>query len=329
MKSQELLREKEDELAQIILLLEQCTLQKKELEAELEEIKEAQEAQNIMKEKIQRSNAILLQSVQARSKELEEINYSLDQRIKEEIEKSRKQEQALLYQNRLVAMGEMVGNIAHQWRQPLNVLALKIQDLELAYHYNELNESYIQSVTQESMKQINYMSKTIDDFRNFVNPSSAEIRFVLSDCIDNAVKLVKGMLDDSSITVEVHNPIDSLKIIGNSSELKQVIVNLLNNSRDAFLEKLVSKRHIIIRTYTDDLSAIITFEDNAGGIPINVINRVFEPYFTTKGEGKGTGIGLYMSYMIVHDKMEGDIRVENIQDGARFTITLSRLYKED
>ena len=329
MKSGELLREKEDKLAQVILLLEQCTLQKKELESELKHIKEAQQAQNIIKEKIQRSNAILLQSVQTRSKELEEINYSLDQRIKEEIEKSRKQEQALLYQNRLVAMGEMVGNIAHQWRQPLNVLALKIQDLELAYHYNELNESYIQSVTQESMKQINYMSKTIDDFRNFVNPSSAEIRFELSGCIDNAVKLVKGMLDDSSITVEIHNPLDSLKIIGNSSELKQVIVNLLNNSKDAFLEKLVSDRHIIIRTHTDDLSAIITFEDNAGGIPINVIDRVFEPYFTTKGEGKGTGIGLYMSYMIVHDKMEGDIRVENIQEGARFTITLSRLYKED
>ncbi len=327
MKSDQQLKDKEDKLDQIVFLMEQCTLQKMELEAELKQIKEAQAEQNAVKEKIQRSNAILLQSVQARSKELEEINYSLDQRIKEEIEKSKKQVQTLLHQSRLIAMGEMIGNIAHQWRQPLNVLGLKIQDIEAAYTYGELNEAYIQEMTTESMKQINYMSKTIDDFRDFVNPNKAENNFEVSACVDDAIKLLKGSLNLSAITIEIEHSSQMARIRGSAGELKQVIVNLLNNSRDAFLETDAKNRHIIITTKSDELNSIITFEDNAGGIPAGVIHRIFEPYFTTKEEGKGTGIGLYMSYMIIHDKMEGNIVVENIRDGVLFTITLPKFYE--
>lgn len=313
-----------DEIGEIAHIIQEFFAQQKDLKIQLKRADEAEKEQLVIKDKIQKANAVLMQHVQEKNKELEEINHSLDQRIREEIEKSRKQEQMLLQQSRLVAMGEMIGNIAHQWRQPLNVLGLSIQNLEMASELGELNHDYIVKMIDTSMKQVTYMSKTIDDFRNFVNPKSAQIRFDLGEAIEESIRLLTPTLKSSMIAVTVDKPQSIIKILGNASEFKQVIVILINNARDAFVENNISERMMDIRVSEDEKQVLIEFEDNAGGIPPEIIGRIFDPYFTTKEEGKGTGIGLYMSYGIIKEKMNGSITASNTQRGAKFTITLPK-----
>lgn len=313
-----------DEIGEIAYIVKEFFAQQKDLKIQLERADEAEKEQLVIKDKIQKANAILMQRLQEKNKELEEINHSLDQRIREEIEKSRKQEQMLLQQSRLVAMGEMIGNIAHQWRQPLNALGLSIQNLEMASEFGELDHDYIVNMIDSAMKQVTYMSKTIDDFRNFVNPNSAQIRFDLGEAIEESIRLLNPTLNSSSIRTTVQKPEGTIKILGNASEFKQVIVNLINNAKDAFIENNIFDRVMKIRVVDDAERVIIEFEDNAGGIPSDIIGRIFEPYFTTKEEGKGTGIGLYMSYEIIKEKMNGSISAANTPNGVTFTIILPK-----
>ncbi len=313
-----------DEIGGIAHIIQDFFVQQQDLRIQLQRADEAEKEQLVIKDKIQKANAILMQRLQEKNKELEEINQSLDQRIREEIEKSRKQEQMLLQQSRLVAMGEMIGNIAHQWRQPLNVLGLSIQNLEMASEFGELDHDYIITMIDTSMKQVTYMSKTIDDFRNFVNPNSTQTCFDLDEAIKESIRLLKPTLTSSFIKATVHIPEITIKILGNSSEFKQVIVNLINNAKDAFIENNIAERVMDIRVIDDAERVIIEFEDNAGGIPIEIIGRIFEPYFTTKEEGKGTGIGLYMSYGIIKEKMNGSITAANTSTGVKFTISIPK-----
>lgn len=328
-KNLEPLTVRNDEIGEIAHIIKEFFAQQHDLKVQLERADEAEREQLVIKDKIQKANAILMQRLQEKNKELEEINHSLDQRIHEEIEKSRRQEQMLLQQSRLVAMGEMIGNIAHQWRQPLNVLGLSIQNLEMASEFGELDHDYIVNMIDTSMKQVTYMSKTIDDFRNFVNPNSAQIRFDLGEAIEESIRLLNPTLNSSSIKTTVHKSETAIKILGNASEFKQVIVNLINNAKDAFIENHIVDRMMDIRVIDDTEQVIIEFEDNAGGIPPEIIERIFEPYFTTKEEGKGTGIGLYMSYGIIKEKMNGSITAGNTLKGVKFTITLPKANDTD
>lgn len=318
------LASRNDEIGEIAHIIQEFFVQQHDLKIQLDRADEAEKEQLVIKDKIQKANAILMQRLQEKNKELEEINHSLDQRIHEEIEKSRKQEQMLLQQSRLVAMGEMIGNIAHQWRQPLNVLGLSIQNLEMASELGELDHDYIVNMIETSMKQVTYMSKTIDDFRNFVNPNSAQTRFDLGEAIEESIRLLNPTLNSASIKTTVYKPEGTIKILGNASEFKQVIVNLINNAKDAFIENTIAERMMDIRVIDGTNCIIIEFEDNAGGIPHDIIGRIFEPYFTTKEEGKGTGIGLYMSYGIIKEKMNGSITAVNTADGVKFTISLPK-----
>ncbi|MDP3300867.1 MAG: CHASE2 domain-containing protein [Sulfuricurvum sp.] len=232
------------------------------------------------------------------------------------------QKAVMFQQSKLAAMGEMIENIAHQWRQPLNLLGLKIQDLGDAYEYGDMDAGYIAKMTNESMEQIQYMSKTIDDFRNFVNPNQKAVRFELNTVIAESVKLLSSTLKTHNIDCTIIPSMNSPMVFGIESELKQVIVNLINNAKDALQEHEQKEGKITIHTESDNDNAKIMIEDNGGGIPKEVINRIFEPYFTTKEEGKGTGIGLYMSYVIINNKMKGTIEVSNTQSGALFVIIL-------
>lgn len=318
------LASRNDEIGGIAYIIQEFFAQQHDLKKQLDRADEAEKEQLVIKDKIQKANAILMQRLQEKNKELEEINHSLDQRIHEEIEKSRKQQQMLLQQSRLVAMGEMIGNIAHQWRQPLNVLGLSIQNLEMASELGELDHDYIVNMIETSMKQVTYMSKTIDDFRNFVNPNSAQTRFDLGEAIEESIRLLNPTLNSASIKTTVYKPEGTIKILGNASEFKQVIVNLINNAKDAFVEKNIVERMMEIRVIDQTEGIVIEFEDNAGGIPPEIIGRIFEPYFTTKEEGKGTGIGLYMSYGIIKEKMNGSITALNTAEGVKFTISLPK-----
>lgn len=236
------------------------------------------------------------------------------------------QKAMLFQQSKLAAMGEMIDNIAHQWRQPLNILGMIVQDIEYAYKSGKMDRGYAQKTVLESMEQIEFMSQTIDDFRNFVKPNQTNAPFELNQSIREALQLLGGMLETNRIETTVQYTDKEINIYGLSSEFKQVIINLLNNAKDALIENCIANPWIRIRIESDEHYTRINVSDNGGGIALEVIDRIFEPYFTTKEEGKGSGIGLYMSYAIIRTKMGGTIDVKNMDGGSLFTIALP-LYK--
>jgi signal transduction histidine kinase len=259
-----------------------------------------------------------IDELQRTNEHKERLKNALD-RSESEIEY---QKAMLFQQSKLAAMGEMIDNIAHQWRQPLNMLGVIVQDVEYAYASGRVDKEYIGTMTSESMEQIIFMSQTIEDFRNFIKPDQKNIPFDLNQPVAESLELLAGMFDSHHITIDVQYSENSLDIFGSASEMKQVMINLLQNARDALMQNNSDNPTIIIRIFGDDNYGAITLQDNGGGIPHDVIERIFEPYFTTKEEGKGSGIGLYMSYTIIRTKMGGTIGVSNVEGGTLFTITL-------
>ncbi|MDD3596714.1 CHASE2 domain-containing protein [Sulfuricurvum sp.] len=241
----------------------------------------------------------------------------------EQSESEREYQKTMLFQqSKLAAMGEMIDNIAHQWRQPLNMLGVIIQDVEYAYHSGKVNEDYLHTMSSESMEQIVFMSQTIEDFRNFVKPDQTNAPFDLNEAVSKSLQLLSGMFESHGIEIDVRYCDVPLEINGSISEFKQVMINLLQNSRDALDERKPALPKIIIRLLTENSNAVLSLQDNGGGIAENIIGRIFEPYFTTKEEGKGSGIGLYMSYAIIRTKMGGNINVANTDGGTLFTISI-------
>jgi len=261
------------------------------------------------------------EAVEKRTENLKtEIN-ELQRKLKEEYTKNTKKDQMMIRQSRLAAMGEMISNIAHQWRQPLNALALTIQDIEDSYHHNEIDDTYIADTVEKSMELIQHMSVTIDDFRNFYKTNKDIVEFSLKRSIDEAMKIISASLKNSSIDVQIEC-IQDVVVQGYPNEFSQVILNILSNSKDALIDNRPSDRQIKISIESVNGKGRIVITDNGGGIPPNVIESVFDPYFTTKEQGRGTGIGLYMSKTIIESNMGGKIDIANIGDGTRVTIEL-------
>ena len=259
--------------------------------------------------------------LEEKSKLLKELNDGLEERVKEEIKKQQKQEQLLIQQSKLAAMGEMIGNIAHQWRQPLNALSLVLQNINFAYEMDDLSEEFMNKSMDKANLLTNTMSKTIDDFRNFFKPNKQEVEFFVSDAIKNAISLIESTFEHHNISVESKIE-DDANIKGFPNEFSQVILNILNNAKDAIIENKIISGKVLIDVEKVEDNAVISIIDNAGGIPNNIVEKVFNPYFTTKEEGKGTGIGLYMSKTIIETNMNGKLLVENLENGAKFTIII-------
>ncbi|MFA6396013.1 MAG: HAMP domain-containing sensor histidine kinase, partial [Sulfurimonas sp.] len=238
------------------------------------------------------------------------------------------QQEMLIQQNRLAALGEMIGNIAHQWRQPLNTLGLIVQDVKEAYHFSELTEPYIKNMSFKAMEQIDYMSQTIDDFRNFFSFSKEKKLFALRQSVSNSIDMIVGEIKKHEIKLEIFVP-DELVIYGMINEFSQVILNVINNAKDTLIQNKSKNPFIRITAKRDDTKVEITIEDNGGGIPAEILSRIFEPYFTTKAEGKGIGIGLYMSKMIIEEHMNGFLNARNSHEGAIFTISMDAIFQED
>jgi len=284
----------------------------------------------ISEEALKRSHDELEERVEERthalaekSYELEELNKNLDLRVQIESEKSRKNEQLLIQQSRQAAMGEMIGNIAHQWRQPLNALGLVLQNIHFTYQMDDLNDEFMQKSVDKGKMLTTTMSKTIDDFRDFFKPNKLKEKFYVSDIINSSIELIEASYKNYNITLETNLNQDII-IHGYPGEFSQVILNILSNAKDALVDNKEENRIISISSHKKNNDVIIEVKDNAGGIPKDIITKIFDPYFTTKEEGKGTGIGLYMTKTIVENNMGGKISVENIDDGACFSITLQR-----
>ncbi len=249
--------------------------------------------------------------------QLEELNSSLQRRIAEALAELRQKDQMMISQGRQAAMGEMIGNIAHQWRQPINALAMVLGNIRQAYYYKELTDKYIEDTVDNGNRLIQKMSTTINDFRNFFLPDKEAVSFSARDQIKHAVSLVVSGLENQNIRIHLETDSD-LTLTGFPNEYSQVLLNLLSNSREAIKESKVAEGHITIRLFEQDGEGCVTFSDNGGGIKNDVIDKIFEPYFSTKE--MGTGIGLYMSKMIIERSMNGTIEAKNSDGGAEFVI---------
>jgi two-component system, NtrC family, sensor kinase len=253
---------------------------------------------------------------------LERLNHNLQNIVSEEVSKNREKDAMLIKQSRQAAMGEMISNIAHQWRQPLNALAVTIQDSKMAWEYGEVDKNYIEEMVAFSMAQIKYMSKTIDDFRNFFKPDKEKSAFHLHGATERAVGFLSATMKSYDIEVEMVKEGQDPEVFGYENELMQALINILNNARDELVSRGAQKPKIVVTVKRDGDMAKITIRDNAGGIDDSVLEKIFEPYFTTKEQGKGTGIGLYMAKTIMEENMDGKLRAYNEEGGAVFEASL-------
>ncbi|XPV69411.1 MAG: ATP-binding protein [Halarcobacter sp.] len=218
----------------------------------------------------------------------------------------------LFQQSKMAAMGEMIGNIAHQWRQPLSVISTCASGVKFEKEYGELkDERFIESM-DVILENSQYLSRTIDDFRNFFNTEKVAEDFVVKNIIKRALKLLSSTLKNYEIDLHTQFLEEEFRYEGFPNEFIQVFINLINNSKDAFLLNDIKNRYIEVLEHKYEDKYILEIRDNAGGIPENIINKIFDPYFTTKHKAQGTGIGLYMSHQIIVDHMHGEISVKNV-----------------
>ncbi|MCT4564736.1 MAG: ATP-binding protein [Maledivibacter sp.] len=255
--------------------------------------------------------------------DLERINIELEKMFQKEVDENNKKEALMIFQSRLAAMGEMIGNIAHQWRQPLSGLGLIFSNIQDAYQYGELTEEYLEDLVHKSNKLINRMSQTIDDFRYFFNPKSQEEMFSVKSNIESTINFLEEYLRLYEIGLNIHVVEDGM-LYGHANQYSQVIFNIIQNAIDALIEKRLNHRRIDIRIFSKGSMQVVQIQDNAGGIDESIIKDVFEPYFTTKSKGKGTGLGLHMSKVIMQKNFHGNIDITNRNDGLCVSIIVPR-----
>jgi len=275
---------------------------------------------NIMQDKIYHREQELKYSnelLYKKTKEITAFNENLQERIAKEIENNRKKDQQMLQQSRLAQMGEMMSMIAHQWRQPLAAISSASIALNMKARLNKLDKDAVVDITTKISDYSQHLSTTIDDFREFfkVNKEKKETSF--KELVESVLSIVEISLKNKNITLEEN--FQSRQIFNTyPNELKQVILNLIKNAEDVLIERDIQNPKIIIETEDNILRVI----DNAGGIPEDIIDKIFDPYFSTKTKKDGTGLGLYMSKTIVEEHCNGILRVYNNEMGACFEIIL-------
>ncbi len=245
------------------------------------------------------------------------LNETLEHRVAEEVGKNREKDAVLIQQSRLAAMGEMIGNIAHQWRQPLNALGLVLGNIKDAYEFKELTDEYLDQAVSNGERLIQKMSTTINDFRNFFQPDKIARPFSALDQVKEALSLVDAGFANSNISISIDAPED-LTLVGFPNEYSQVLLNVLSNAKDAIAGSERKLGSVGVRLERVGDLAYVRIRDNGGGIGAEVLDKIFEPYFSTKK--MGTGIGLYMSKMIIERNMGGSISAKNVDGGAEISI---------
>ena len=235
------------------------------------------------------------------------------------VEALNNKERQFMQQSRHAAMGEMIGNIAHQWRQPLNALALIIQHQQMLYEEGILCREDLDKNVNTSMELIDHMSRTIGDFTDFFRPDKEKSIFNVRKEISKTLTLTEVIFSDQRIRIEVNHTDDAVTH-GHPNEYAQVLLNILINARDAFSSRKTESPKVVISLSSEGGKSVVTIADNAGGIPEEILDRIFDPYFTTKGPDKGTGVGLYMSRIIIEKNMNGNLTARNTGEGAEFRI---------
>lgn len=257
--------------------------------------------------------------------ELDRRTTNLQQQIDLAAQDLTKKDRMIAHQSKLAAIGEMIGNISHQWRLPLTRVQLVLQNLQSLGREERLDSDRLHVSVQQAKEQIAFMSDTIDTFQDFYRTNPSERQFYLDECLENVVKIITPSLQQKGIAFNV-NSLQHLKLSGSKQELGQVLFNLISNAQYELTHRKTGQPLIAIEISRREKEIIITVQDNAGGIPEEHLPSLFEPYFSTKQE-QGTGLGLYMSRTIIEERFEGALEAENRQDGAIFTIKLP--FRED
>ena len=261
---------------------------------------------------------IFLERCQARQNELDSLNKELEKRIKKEVELSKVNYKRFEQQAKMAAMGEMMDAVAHQWKQPLNALSMMSDMMRDDFKNGLITQEYVDELADDAQGQIQHMVTTLQEFRNFFRPRQTEENFGVKRSIQSVMVLVNDEFLQNNIQVDIQSDKEIL-LYANENEFKHLVLNIINNAKDAFNDNDISERYIYINFYEKDGYKYVDIEDTAGGVPQNIIKDIFKPEVTSKAEGKGTGIGLYMSIQIAQ-KMGGTLTVKNINKGACFSL---------
>jgi PAS domain S-box-containing protein len=249
--------------------------------------------------------------------EIVELNATLEERVKKEVEKNRQKDQQMLQQSKLAQMGEMISMIAHQWRQPLSAINSAAIGINLKAQLNKLDKETAVEATDKIAQYTKHLSETIDDFRTFFKSNKEKQTTTYNELIDSVLNIIEVSVTNKGI--EISKDLKSTQTFETyANEVKQVLLNLIKNAEDALIEKGVENPKIVLQSYEN----ILIVKDNAGGIAEEIIDKIFEPYFSTKSEKTGTGLGLYMSKTIIEEHCHGSLSVTNDEDGAVFKIIL-------
>ncbi len=271
------------------------------------------------------------QTLNIKNQQLKILNTDLENKVKSQVDDLRKKDFILNQQSKLVAMGEMIGNIAHQWRQPLSAISTLASGIRVQKEIGLVTDEQLDEDLKNIVETTNVLSNTIDDFRNFYSNKKEKTEFDIESIINQVLNLVGANLKSKNISVI--KDIDNINLYSYKNEFLQVILNLINNSKDALVESNEEKKFIFVNMKNNKTSLLFEILDNGGGIDNSIITRIFEPYFTTKFKSQGTGIGLFMSKNIIDNSLNGNIKVENVEfkyenkkyKGAKFIIEIPYL----
>ncbi|OCL83822.1 ABC transporter substrate-binding protein [Arcobacter porcinus] len=282
---------------------------------------------------ITKVNKKLKNLVKIKTNRLKIMNQKLANRIKKELEINLEKDRILAQQQKMISMGQMIENIAHQWRQPLSIISTRASMIKLKNDLKMLDKDELNEALEQILNTTTYLSQTIDDFRDFFRPRKEKEIFSLSKSIYKSIELSKLSFENSDIKLIFEEK--DIDIFGYETELIQVFINAINNSKDALIQKNIDDKLVIINLIEKNSKVYIEFMDSALGIEDDILHKVFEPYFTTKHQYSGTGIGLYMSSEIVSKHMKGEIFMKNVEfeyenkkyKGAKLTIVLDVIKK--
>lgn len=268
-----------------------------------------------------RSKSKLKTEVKNKTKELEHLNKNLQAKVNEEVTKNREKDKQMLQQSRLAQMGEMISMIAHQWRQPLSTISSASMALSLKAKLDMADNDLILETTDKVSKSSQHLSRTIDDFRDFFKSNKERREASLEEIVEGVLNIVQVSIENKNIKIITEFNCNE-KFSTCPNEIKQVVLNLIKNAEDILLEKEVKEPYIKISTFKQDNKYIMEVSDNGGGVPEDIIENIFDPYFSTKTKKDGTGLGLYMSKTIVEEHCHGELSVSNSKNGAIFRVTL-------
>jgi len=284
---------------------------------------------NTREYELENLNQNLEEIVKEKTKSLEELNKNLEKIIEEKVNENLEIQKRLTQSEKLASMGEMIGNIAHQWRQPLSVISTIATGIKTQKEFGILSDEEFYKSCDDINENAQYLSRTIDDFRNFIKGDKTKSIFKMNDALESFLNIIDSQIKSYQIDLVLEIE-ESIEIDGYKNDLIQSMINIFNNSKDAFKLNNIDEKMVLIRAFVNSKKRVqIEMTDNGGGIREDIIDRVFEPYFTTKHKSQGTGLGLHMTYKLI-SSMEGSIEVENVEfeykgrsyKGAKFTIYL-------